>query len=40
VCWVGWGFIEGFVREMKGIKGIKWESRDIEAEKCKFIFLK
>jgi len=40
VCWTGWGFIERFVREMKGIKGIKWESRDIEAEKCKFIFLK
>lgn len=40
VCWTGWGFIEGFVREMKGIKGIKWESRDIEGERCKFIFLK
>ncbi len=39
VCWAGWGFIEGFVGKMKGIKGIQWKERDFENEKCKFEFL-
>ena len=40
VCWCGWGFIEGFVREMKGVKGIEWKERDIKEEKCRFKFIK
>ncbi len=39
VCWAGWGFIEGFVKEMKGVKGIKWKERNFEEEKCKFEFI-
>lgn len=37
VCWCGWGFIEGFVREMRAdVKSIKWIDRNVEAEKCCF----
>ena len=40
VCWYTWGFIEGFVRELEtGVKSVKWEERDYENQKCKFIFL-
>ncbi len=39
VCWAGWGFIEGFVKEMEGAKGIKWVERDYENEKCRFDFV-
>ena len=39
VCWCGWGFIEGFVREMKGVKGIQWKERDYEKEICYFEFI-
>ncbi|WP_457627535.1 hypothetical protein, partial [Persephonella sp.] len=28
VCWAGWGFIEGFVKEMEGAIGIQWVERD------------
>jgi len=39
VCWAGWGFIEGFVRELEsGVKSIEWVERDISAKKCQFIF--
>jgi hypothetical protein len=41
ICWCGWGFIEGFVRELEtGVKGIKWEERDYENQQCKFVFLR
>jgi len=40
VCWCGWGFIEGFVKELKGVKGIEWKERDYEKEICFFEFLK
>jgi predicted hydrocarbon binding protein len=41
VCWYSWGFIEGFVRELEtGVKNVKWEERDHENQKCKFVFLK
>jgi hypothetical protein len=41
VCWGGWGFVEGFVRELEpGVKGIKWVERDYENQKCKFVFLR
>ena len=39
VCWTGWGFIEGFMRELKGIKGIKWARRDHENNRCQFDYL-
>ncbi len=39
VCWCGWGFIEGFVREMEGVRGIEWKSRNVKEEKCIFEFV-
>ena len=39
VCWVGWGFIEGFMRELKDIKGIQWVNRDIENKRCQFDYI-
>lgn len=38
VCWVGWGFIEGFLKEMQNVNSITWKSRDIENERCNFVF--
>jgi hypothetical protein len=41
ICWYSWGFTEGFVRELEtGVKSVKWEERDYENQKCKFIFLR
>ncbi len=40
VCWAGWGFIEGFVKLMEGVKGIKWVGRDYEKKFCRFDYLK
>lgn len=40
VCWAGWGFIEGFMKELEGIKGIQWKARDNENNRCKFDFIK
>ena len=40
VCWVGWGFIEGFMKEFEGVQRIKWASRDIENQRCKFDFIR
>jgi predicted hydrocarbon binding protein len=41
VCWYAWGFIEAFIRELEiGVKGIKWEERDYENKRCKFVFLR
>jgi predicted hydrocarbon binding protein len=40
VCWAGWGFIEGFMKLIEGVKGIKWVSRDIERKSCKFVYLR
>jgi len=39
VCWAGWGFIEGFMKTMRGVKGIQWVSRDIPAQRCEFSLL-
>lgn len=39
VCWAGWGFIEGFMKLMEGVKGIKWQERDSEKKACKFVYL-
>ena len=38
VCWAGWGFIEGFMRELQGIKSIQWVGRDVEGRRCEFDF--
>lgn len=39
VCWIGWGFIEGFMKEFENIQRIKWTYRDIENRRCKFDFI-
>lgn len=39
VCWTGWGFIEGFMRELKDLKSIKWVSRDVEMKRCQFDYI-
>lgn len=39
VCWAGWGFIEGFMRELKQIRGIQWMNRDIENKRCQFDYI-
>lgn len=38
VCWTGWGFIEGFMKGIDGIKSIQWVARDVENRKCDFEF--
>ncbi|NPA53971.1 MAG: hypothetical protein GXO21_04815, partial [Aquificae bacterium] len=40
VCWTGWGFIEGFVKEIDGVNSIKWSSRDYNLNRCQFDFIK
>jgi hypothetical protein len=39
VCWTGWGFIEGFMRVIKDIKGIQWKKRDVENNRCEFDYI-
>jgi len=39
VCWTGWGFIEGFMREIKDIRGIQWSYRDNENNRCQFDYI-
>ena len=40
ICWAGWGFIEGFMKEMENVKCIKWKNRDYENSFCEFEFIK
>ena len=40
ICWAGWGFIEGFMKEIEGVKCIKWNGRDFENEMCRFDFIR
>ncbi len=40
VCWAGWGFIEGFMKALEGVKSIKWTKRDYEHRSCQFDFLR
>ncbi len=40
VCWTGWGFIEGFMKEFEGIQRIKWSHRDVENRRCQFDFIR
>jgi predicted hydrocarbon binding protein len=39
ICWAGWGFIEGFVKEMENAKGIEWKERDYSKNMCRFDFI-
>ena len=39
VCWAGWGFIEGFMKELKGIKGIQWKKRNNIEKRCQFDYI-
>ncbi len=36
VCWIGLGFIEGFMKAFTGATGVKFEGRDFEREQCWF----
>jgi len=36
VCWIGWGFIEGFMKAFTGAKGVRFVERDFERQKCWF----
>ena len=36
ICWIGWGFIEGFMKEFTGALGVEWKERDYEKEQCWF----
>jgi len=38
VCWIGWGFIEGFMKPLEHIRSVEWARRDIAQQKCEFIF--
>lgn len=38
VCWIGWGFIEGFMKPLENIKSINWVCRDIAHQRCEFVF--
>jgi hypothetical protein len=38
VCWAGWGFIEGFMKALEGVKTIEWVGRDLPQSKCEFHF--
>ncbi len=39
VCWTGWGFIEGFMRVLKDIRGIQWKERDVVNNRCEFDYI-
>lgn len=39
VCWTSWGFIEGFMSELKGIKGIQWRERNVAEHRCEFDYI-
>ena len=36
ICWIGWGFIEGFMKEFTGALGVEWKERDYVREQCWF----
>ncbi|MDY6993892.1 MAG: hypothetical protein SVR94_14995 [Pseudomonadota bacterium] len=38
VCWIGWGFIEGFMKTLEHIRSVEWAGRDIAHQRCEFIF--
>ena len=36
VCWIGWGFIEGFMKAFTGAAGVRFTERDYENQACWF----
>jgi predicted hydrocarbon binding protein len=36
VCWIGWGFIEGFMKAFTGAIGVRFVERDFEKNQCWF----
>ena len=36
VCWTGWGFIEGCMKNVNGAHHVQWKGRNIEARECRF----
>jgi hypothetical protein len=36
VCWIGWGFVEGFMKALTGAKGVKFAQRDFDKKQCWF----
>jgi len=40
ICWIGWGFIEGFMRVFTGATGVKFAGRDFEKKQCWFEIVK
>lgn len=36
VCWTGWGFIEGCLKNVNGAHHIKWQKRDNQKKACRF----
>jgi len=40
VCWIGWGFVEGFMKALTGAKGVEFVNRDFEKEQCWFKIVK
>ena len=36
VCWIGWGFIEGFMKAFTNALGVKFVERDFDKQQCWF----
>ncbi|MEO2153182.1 MAG: hypothetical protein ABGX24_02025 [Aquificota bacterium] len=36
VCWIGWGFVEGFMKALTGAIGVRWKERDFQTQQCWF----
>lgn len=36
VCWIGWGFIEGFMKAFTNALGVRFKERDFERQQCWF----
>ena len=36
VCWIGLGFVEGFMKAFTGAKGVRFLKRDFDKEQCWF----
>ena len=40
VCWMGWGFIEGCLKNVNGAHHVQWQDRDEAAQACRFAIRK
>ena len=36
VCWIGWGFVEGFMKAFTNALGVRFKERDFENQSCWF----